>query len=840
MQIGFEVGAKAARLIGRENITDVDGALIELIKNAYDADASCVYVCFDMPFPEVPDTLPAAGLREMLREEDYYEVLKCYMTEKSGLVKKKLTEEENGKLKEVLEKYNQILVIDNGSGMNEQTVTTSWMQIGTSSKEEEIKSERGRIKTGAKGIGRFALDKLSLVSRMYTRKMHEEILYWQVDWNQFANAKLLKDVKATIEKKPYSYQKLCQRLMGEDYDKYKNYGWEHGTAFVLSPCRGEWSHRLFEKVNNSLKSVNPLGFSDTFDIYIHNLQNPAYDFKPQEDSVSKSDYDYKIGIRYDGQRTLQLSLERNEVNITKRTVHVKFSSGKTEKLQTGEFWERPAFQKDHYRKADFEKTILFSYDIQKLLGQKDSLEKIMKVGPFSGKLYFLKNANSDYDIIKPVAVRRRQDLTRRFSGIKIYRDDFKVRPYGDPGSFSDWLELGARQRKENQPVSNLTAPWRVLPNQIIGSINITRMENPELEDMANRESLTMNESFFIFQDILKEAVTLFEYDRQYIYREYRRWTEEKEKQFSPVVERVKAQVKSKRKQKNSSQGNDSGTYNSEEDPVRDGGFTREDYEDTVEDLLDREKKNIHAQQLLHMIADAGLIMNTFFHEFRSIATQLRVRAPQLRRCVNYILNDVPFQGDEIYDPYYRLDDLQSTDAILKDWLDIAMLGTDQENLEPEFLDLGTEIKRILKQWKQILENQYIASDTEDVAENGSVNMSRTDLYIIMNNFVLNSVSYLEKCTVDRRIIKISLWKDKRGVKLLLENNGPRLDEELRNTPDRIFELGFSTKRNRTGKRGYRTLGCARSRTKKQRNRVRRCGPQNGIWIDPGISDGGIE
>ena len=154
--------------------------------------------------------------------------------------------------------------------------------------------------------------------------------------------------------------------------------------------------------------------------------------------------------------------------------------------------------------------------------------------------------------------------------------------------------------------------------------------------------------------------------------------------------------------------------------------------------------------------------------------------------------------------------------------------------------LFRSIKRILKQWKQILENQYIASDTEDVAENGSVNMSRTDLYIIINNFVLNSVSYLEKCTADRRIIKISLWKDKRGVKLLLENNGPRLDEELRNTPDRIFELGFSTKRNRTGKRGYRTLGCARSRTKKQRNRVRRCGPQNGIWIDPGISDGGIE
>ena len=46
MKVSFEVSAKAARLIGRENIADVDGALVELIKNAYDADATCVYVGF--------------------------------------------------------------------------------------------------------------------------------------------------------------------------------------------------------------------------------------------------------------------------------------------------------------------------------------------------------------------------------------------------------------------------------------------------------------------------------------------------------------------------------------------------------------------------------------------------------------------------------------------------------------------------------------------------------------------------------------------------------------------------------------------------------------------------
>ena len=53
-KVQFEVSAKTARLIGRENISDVDGAIIELIKNSYDADATCVHVTLNIPFPSVP------------------------------------------------------------------------------------------------------------------------------------------------------------------------------------------------------------------------------------------------------------------------------------------------------------------------------------------------------------------------------------------------------------------------------------------------------------------------------------------------------------------------------------------------------------------------------------------------------------------------------------------------------------------------------------------------------------------------------------------------------------------------------------------------------------------
>ena len=55
-KIQFAVSAKTARLIGRENISGVDGAVIELIKNSYDADATCVFVQFNVPFPAVPKT----------------------------------------------------------------------------------------------------------------------------------------------------------------------------------------------------------------------------------------------------------------------------------------------------------------------------------------------------------------------------------------------------------------------------------------------------------------------------------------------------------------------------------------------------------------------------------------------------------------------------------------------------------------------------------------------------------------------------------------------------------------------------------------------------------------
>ena len=155
-KIEFSVGAKA-RLIGRENIADVDGALMELIKNAYDADAECVLVRFAVPFPEIPLKTTLSYLNENMSTEDVGLVLKFYEEDGNGNLKRKINAENfneinKASIESVFSKYNKIYIADNGQGMNYNTITSSWMYIGTSDKEI-MYLEKGELRLEQKVSG---------------------------------------------------------------------------------------------------------------------------------------------------------------------------------------------------------------------------------------------------------------------------------------------------------------------------------------------------------------------------------------------------------------------------------------------------------------------------------------------------------------------------------------------------------------------------------------------------------------------------------------------------------------------------------------------------------------
>lgn len=793
-EVKFSVAAKAARLIGRENIADVDGALVELIKNSYDADATCVLVKMQIPFPDVPNTLDMTLAVEILSKEDLDNIMSYYIEEDGQLVKKdRLTENEQNKLKNILFSYNKIIVADNGYGMTENIVSTTWMHIGTSDKENNITSPKGRVKTGAKGIGRFALDKLSKGSLMYTKSKNENsVIKWFMDWEQFAKAELIDDVKAEIQLQDNLYESLVEQEFKDYAEILKEHNWATGTMIILNPIREPWSKRLFKKVNTNLNSINPIGSVDEFKVVISNEYYHDFDYQTEKVAIDKEDYDYRVKVEYDGKEALNVKLLRNEVDLSKRTITVeKYGQSITKNID--EFWKAEKLQVKNYTKEDYNKEIEKIINVQNVL-QEDEIDRIQSVGPFQAEMYFLRNSNSaGYEIMKRVATRKRRKLLEHFSGIKIYRDNFKVRPYGDEGALYDWLGLGIRAQKSPAAPSHPSGRWRVEPYQMIGWAKISRESNPELEDMANREGIALTDTYYIFVNMLQAAIDEFEYDRQYIYREYAKWIESIEKELADFYERVKEEAR-KRAKKQEQKNNKQGTQSEEQENKEQ--FSEDQLFGTVQKLVDESESELKSKQMLQILSSSGIILNTFFHEFNAINTQFHIQASQIRSRINYILKGEEYKGLPAYNPYTRIDILEKNDKLTAAFLDVVMEGLKKDSLQKNVISLRKEVANILNKWQLILEDKHIKilpNIFEESEIDDNIEMAIVDIYIILNNFILNSAWFLEQNHNPNRQIGFELTKQENEICFIMENNGPALADKYKSNPDKIFEMGETSK-----------------------------------------------
>ena len=137
--------------IGRDLIQDPYAAVVELVKNAYDADATKVFVTFN-----------------------------C----------------------NVLKKQIEICVEDDGCGMTRDVVVNHWMVPSTDNKRENKITPFGRIVQGKKGVGRYSASILGDELLLETvSKQTEEKTSVFVDWSLFEKAEYLSDVDLLIESK---------------------------------------------------------------------------------------------------------------------------------------------------------------------------------------------------------------------------------------------------------------------------------------------------------------------------------------------------------------------------------------------------------------------------------------------------------------------------------------------------------------------------------------------------------------------------------------------------------------------------------------------------------------
>ena len=779
-KVKFNVSTKTARLIGRENISDSNGAIIELVKNAYDADADSVYIKFDIIYENVPDKIVISENQKYFNSGEY-EKLTSFYTQNGDVLSKKsnLTDKQEQQLKNLLFSKNSIVIFDNGTGMSEQIVKTVWMNIGTNDKEINAYSKKGRIKTGAKGIGRFALEKLSQKTTVYSKKMNDKLVYWDLDWMQFERKSLLNEINADVEILDSNFNDIISKYIDFSMFDMNDKIIDSGTLIILSGTRENWNDRIYNRINNNLSSINPFGNVDTFNVFINNVRTPKFNYHPQNTLLSSEDYDYIIKASYDGENNVGIDLVRNEVDLS-ATTEESIIGKKIYNFDINEFWNREAFKQSNYKKEKYASTFHSDYKATELLS-KTPIEEIKKIGKFDLQFYFLKSGKSEYKVIKDIKTNRRKKLLSTFSGIKIYRDNFKVRPYGEDGPMYDWLQLGARVQSSPAAVSHPSGYWRVNTYQLIGNVNIGRINNPNLTDMANREGLTLNDTYYLFVELIKSIISKFEYDRQYFYREYVAWLKRKAMKINPTEAIQNSIIQEKEKKQESSQV-----------------FSTEEYRDAIYQTIEEKKSSEYAMKILMTFSSVGVTANTFAHEMKSLSTNLATRNQQLKICVNNILGHKEYTGLDFLNPYDVIEDAERCDILLSKWLKLIMDSANKANSKVEKILLSDFFYELKDDWYGLLHKKNI--DISVIGDNNCyVNCEKNDLYLIFNNLLLNSAYFLEQeINGEERLIIISYKKNKDYILINFQNNGPKLAEKFLNNPDIIFEAGETAKKDGTG------------------------------------------
>lgn len=559
-KLQYKISSRATILLGRESISRIESAVTELVKNTYDADATVCFLTFDLP-------------------------------------------------------NDSIYILDNGTGMTRDSIEEKWMLIGTDNKKTEYQSAKGRVRAGEKGIGRFALDRLGSICEMYTvTDKANPTLHWTTNWDMFEESgRLLDDMFATLEERSDCLLNCIPHVITDKVKEFCHFHridvtFNSGTCFIIRKLRDRWSAQDLQALEKSLEVLLPPADTGEFTIAIQDTINEGY--RIINDNITE-EYDYKIQAKSDG-HSISYTLYRNEFDFE------RFPSS---------IWKEEAFTVEPYRYVDFKRG-LFSRtcDIAKIAKVTDSSAKALaeSIGPFEFEYVFMKlqMSKESREILYAKEIsKNRREWMQLHSGIKIYRDGFWVRPYGDPNGAYDWLNLDARRAQNPTSVSHESETWSVRNAQGYGAVQISRIYNPNIIDVSSREGLVYNDVFKLFRKVLVEIISVFETDRAHIahyLKEYSDKVNQAEKVKKQGLD-IAARVLEKSSHKNEDSKQDAEDRKILAQAVK---YYQEEREELVSEI-----------SLLRALATSGLVTASIVHDLKSLQANLGVRIDNLRASI---------------------------------------------------------------------------------------------------------------------------------------------------------------------------------------------------------------
>lgn len=339
-----------------------------------------------------------------------------------------------------------LIISDNGRGMTLDDIKNKWLFVGYSAKRDgtEDRDYRQKFKVkrvfaGAKGVGRFSCDRLASKLELLTRKDFSDIQKLHIDWDDFEKDQNEEFVKIKVLNTT------------ESLDIWQKYQKKNGTVLILRNLRDNWDREKLLKLKKSLeKLINPIQADGDESGFRIKLNVP--------DEFRADQYSNSEGSRVNGY-VKNFIFEK----ISLKTTSIKVSINSKGNLIQTELFDRGVQIYSVFEKNPFD-----------LLGNVSIT-------------LFQLNREAKFNFTKLMGMQ-----PRLFGSVFVYKNGFRVFPYGDPGD--DSLHIDTRKQQGYN---------RFLGTRdLIGRIEITGVA-PELMESTSRDG------GFIQTDAYQQLVDCF-------------------------------------------------------------------------------------------------------------------------------------------------------------------------------------------------------------------------------------------------------------------------------------------------------------------------------------------
>ena len=623
-----------------------------------------------------------------------------------------------------------LLLSDDGEGMSREELINGFMRISSTDKVHNPKSKLyERNRAGRKGIGRFAVQRLGNKLTIISQKQDlPNAVKVTVKWDDYVGDKDLSIINNQIEELPKLREKGTDLIIEGLRDKWTVASIERVYRYVsalIQPFPLSKERKKKEEQRNE-KTLDP-GFKASL------FKKEGSNKIPIADEQSMI-YDYALAVfegYVDSEGMSFVSIESRRYGIN-------------EVIKLGAKKDNPDLAYQELRDVNF-KVHYFIYLNEYIPSQQKT--KIIELAQHSG-------------------------------GIRLYRNGFRVLPYGEFGD--DWLELDESEKKR------ILLPRHGNTN-FFGFAEVEDPEGKRFEETSSREGLLDTESFSELRDFLYRGITTGVI-RVSSEREIKITTGQSdwEKKYERPVERLKNLKEELKKEADQQKIEEYHGRSKEEitSALIDRTKKIQDVVESIDEVIVQQEKEDEDQlketAILRVLASLGLSIGIFTHEIRHYLATINASTKLLAKKYP---NDAEYQS--------KIQKLLSNVKILRTYTSYFD-KTISENISRELVP--QEVPVVIEKFFDVVSLDSGLNKTEILpieiggAELYSVPMHSSEWATILYNLYTNSLKAIKRAGVDGKIL-MKVGEEGDMVFLEFMDNGDGVPEKNR---DKIFQAFFTT------------------------------------------------